>query len=188
MENLAYEEEYEDEKVEIIDGVEYAMAPARIEHITAAFNLGRIIGNFLHKKRCRVFLEPAVHFGEDMLVPDLVVVCDPSKINLSYIDGAPDFVVEVLSRSTEKRDKTTKFQIYEKYGVKEYWIVDTWGKSITVYKLNNDKFVLTKIYWLPREEELKYMTEKEKDSLQLKLKLSLYDDLEFDISEVFEDI
>jgi len=185
MENLAYEEEYEDEKVEIIDGVEYAMAPARVAHKVVTGNLYRIIADFLYKKRCKVFMEAGLVLGDDELIPDLMVVCDPSKIKEMYIEGAPDFVAEVLSRSTEMRDRVEKFQIYEKAGVKEYWIVDIWGRSVSVYRLQDGKFILTKIH---RQQTEKELSKEDKNALNLTLKLSLYDDLEFDISEVFEDI
>ena len=114
-----------------------------------------------------------------------MVVCDPSKIKEMYIEGAPDFVAEVLSRSTEMRDRVEKFQIYEKAGVKEYWIVDIWGRSVSVYRLQDGKFILTKIH---RQQTEKELSKEDKNALNLTLKLSLYDDLEFDISEVFEDI
>ncbi len=185
MENLAYEEEYEDEKVEIIDGVEYAMAPPRLSHKIVTGNIYGIIRDFLRKKRCKVFMEAGLVLGDDELIPDLMVVCDPSKIKEMYIEGAPDFVAEVLSRSTEMRDRVDKFKIYEKAGVKEYWIVDIWGRSVDVYKLQDGKFILTKVHRQRTEKEL---SKEDQNALNLTLKLSLYDDLEFDISEVFEDI
>ena len=114
MGNLAYAEEYDDDyKYEVINGVEYAMAPPMVSHNKVIMNLSRIIASYLRGKRCQVFTDTGVLLGENEVIPDLLVVCDPSKIGEMYIEGAPDFVVEVLSHSTEKRDRTDKFQLYE---------------------------------------------------------------------------
>ena len=103
------------QKTEIIHGRESAMSPANIKHIIVQQNLSGIIWNFLRGKRCQVLTEAEVVFDEDNhLVPDLLVVCDKEKIKKNFIQGAPDFIVEVLSPSTKRRDMTVKKDIYEK--------------------------------------------------------------------------
>ena len=107
-------------KSELIDGVVYAMSPANTKHIIIQGNLNRIIGNFLRGKRCKVFSEIGVYLDKDnYFIPDLVVVCDRNKITDRGIEGVPDFVVEVLSLSTRKKDITVKKDTYERFGVKE---------------------------------------------------------------------
>ncbi|HBF33297.1 TPA: Uma2 family endonuclease, partial [Candidatus Sumerlaeota bacterium] len=108
--------------------------------------IGRLfnyISRFLDGKRCEVFIAPFdVRFCEpgtpdeevrDILQPDIVVVCDPKKIDERGCKGAPDFIVEITSPSTSARDKTVKLGVYEKYGVREYWIVDLPANTLSVY-------------------------------------------------------
>lgn len=176
------------QKSELIDGTVYDMSPASIRHIAIQRNLSRIVGNFLRGKRCKVFTEAEVVFDEEnCLIPDLIIVCDPAKITSSRIKGAPDFVAEVLSPSTRKRDITIKKDIYEKFGVKEYWLIDPKGESIDVYLLQDGKYELVSTYHNFSQEEWDDMREEDKAEIQLSLKLSLYDDLEIIVKEVFED-
>ena len=67
--------------------------------------------------------------------PDISVICDPDKIIEKGCLGAPDLIIEILSPSTAKKDMHEKFQLYEKQGVKEYWIVDPGNKYIRVFHL-----------------------------------------------------
>ena len=99
----------EDPKIELIQGREIAMSPASIKHIVIQRNLAVIIGGFLRKKKCQLLLEAEVIFDEEnKFIPDLIVVCEPDKIKKNHIEGAPDFIVEVLSPSTKRRDITIK--------------------------------------------------------------------------------
>ncbi len=177
-------------KIEIISGVEYNMSPANTKHITIQGNLFNIIRNFLKGKQCRVFTEIGVDFDEDnYLVPDLVIVCDRNKITPKGISGTPDFVVEVLSTSSKKKDRALKKDIYEKFGVKEYWIIDPKAESIEAYILRNGKYELDGVYHNMDESEidLKHMNESEKAEIKLSLKISLYDDLDIQTKDIFEE-
>lgn len=71
--------------------------------------------------------------------PDIVVVCDESKLDEKGCNGAPDLIVEITSPSTAQKDKLHKFNLYEKYGVKEYWIVEPESKIMSVFVLQEDK-------------------------------------------------
>lgn len=93
----------------------------------------------------------------------------------------------MLSPSTRKRDITIKKDIYEKFGVKEYWLIDPKGESIDVYLLQEGKYELVSTYHNFSQEEWDDMREEDKAEIQLSLKLSLYDDLEIIVKEVFED-
>ena len=175
------------QKSELIDGVVYDMSPANTKHIFIQGNIFNLIRNFLRGKRCKVMFEAEVRFDEkNHFIPDIAIVCDPHKIKSSYIDGAPDFVAEVLSRSTKKRDITVKLKTYEKYGVREYWVVDPKAESIDVYLLKDGKFELDETYHNVSEEELAELSEEDRAKERLSLKLSLYDELEIQVKDVFE--
>ena len=174
------------QKMEQSQGREYDMSPASIKHIAIQRNLSAIIWNFLRGKRCKLFTEAEVVFDdENIFIPDLLVVCDQNQIKKNCIDGAPDFVVEVLSPSTKRRDVTIKKEVYEKFGVKEYWIINPADESIETYILKNNKFILDNIYHNFDEEDWAALTEAEKAEQQLSLKISMYPDLEIVVKDVF---
>ena len=116
--------EYADRKYEMENGKVVMLAAASIPHLRIQRKLSRIIDTFLQGKRCEVFTEARILFEDrKFYYPDLLIVCDPSKVKLNHIEGAPDFVVEILSPTTAKRDLSIKKDTYEKHGVKEYWII-----------------------------------------------------------------
>ena len=186
---MAYFERSENPRYELINGEEVMMSPANIRHNSIQGNLFLIIGNYLRGKRCKVFFESEVQFDKNNhYIPDLIIVCDRNKIKTNYIEGAPDLVVEVLSPSTGKRDIGIKKEVYEKFGVREYWIISPKERAVEVYHLKDGKFVLDDRYTALDEWEEEAMSEKEKAEHRLKLKVSLYDDLEIEVNEIFEDM
>jgi Uma2 family endonuclease len=175
------------QRFELIDGVVYDMSPASIKHILIQKNLIRIIDNFLRGKRCNVVFEAEVRFDEkNRFIPDISIVCNPAQIKSSYIDGAPDFVAEILSRSTKKRDITVKPKTYEKFGVKEYWVVDPKAESVDVYLLKDGQFELDETYHNVSDEELAELSEEDRAQERMTLKLSLYDELVIQVRDIFE--
>ena len=96
--------------------------------------------------------------------------------------------MEVLSPSTMNNDLGRKKDVYERAGVKEYWIVSPVEKAITVYRLQEGRFVLDHAYAVYPDWDWARMTEEERAQAQLSLKVSLYDDFVIDIREIFEDI
>ena len=72
---------------------------------------------------------------DTVVQPDIVVYCDRTKLREAFGRGAPELVVEILSKSTETKDRKLKFRLYERAGVKEYWIVDPMEVSIEVFPL-----------------------------------------------------
>lgn len=117
----------DDEHWEIIDGIAYAMSPApSTKHQSVAGNLFARILQQLSGKPCRPFIAPTdVRLSEaDVVQPDILVVCDPTKITPTHIEGAPDVVVEVLSPNTSAKDLREKKALYERSGVIEYVVVD----------------------------------------------------------------
>lgn len=116
----------DDERWEIIGGEAYSMTPApTIRHQKISLYLSTQFGNFFKGKGCEPFSAPTdVVFDEQNIVqPDLLVVCDKEKITEKNIQGAPDLVVEILSPSTASKDKREKKALYERFGVREYLIV-----------------------------------------------------------------
>jgi len=134
---------------ELIDGFIHIMSPKpRISHQRIGGNIFvRLFNNIKKfKGNCDVIYEANVHFSKDknnneiltVLSPDIIVVCDKSKLtNDLCCVGAPDLVVEILS-DDRKRDMVTKFRIYEKNGVLEYWIADPKTKSISAFILQEN--------------------------------------------------
>ena len=141
----------EDFRCEIIDGVIYAMTPPLTIHQRILTRLLTKFYNFLEGKKCEVFPAPfgvRLHLpGErDTIVePDIVVVCDESKIDEKGCNGSPDLLVEIISPSDPSRDTFEKYQKYLKAKVKEYWIVDPKNKYINFCVLDGDTYV-SKIY------------------------------------------
>lgn len=136
----------EEEHVELIDGVLYDMAPPVSIHQKLSFLIGKAIDAFIEKKGglCVMFAAPVGTQldcdDKTMLEPDITVVCDRSKLQRGIIYGAPDLVIEVLSKSTEKRDRTVKKEKYQNAGVREYWMVDPKKKRIQVYHFEKEDF------------------------------------------------
>ena len=116
----------EDERWEIIGGDAYAMTPApSIKHQMVSRYLISLFAHFFTGRECEPFHAPTdVVFDEQNIVqPDLLVVCDRNKITESNIKGAPDLIIEILSPSTALKDKREKKALYERFGVREYLIV-----------------------------------------------------------------
>lgn len=137
----------DEERWELIDGVPYAMAAPFVPHQEALGNIYVQMAVFLRKKKCRVFLAPMdVRLNADtrddtVVQPDILVVCDHSKIDRRGIIGAPDMVVEILSPSSASHDTIRKFMLYLRTGVREYWIVDPDTGSVIVNILQDGTYV-----------------------------------------------
>ena len=104
---------------------------------------------YLEGKPCEVYLAPfdvrlsdyEQATDEDVITvvqPDILVVCDQNKLDDRGVKGAPDLVVEIISPSTAKRDITTKYVLYQRYGVKEYWLMYPNDRTLLVYRLAED--------------------------------------------------
>lgn len=129
---------------ELIDGEHFVTASPSTRHQRVVTELLLELGNYLREREIgRVFPAPCdVVFSEsDVVVPDLLVVTRAAadRVTEANIQGAPDLVVEVLSPSTTGRDRVHKLRLYEKFGVKEYWIVEPVGGSIEVLRLSDGR-------------------------------------------------
>lgn len=142
-----YEQWSEDERYELIDGKVFAMsAPWRLhqEILGALFTEFSI---FLRGKNCKVYIAPfdiRLPKGNEpdkdiktVVQPDLSVICDRKKLDDKGCRGAPDLIIEVISPSSIKLDISKKKSLYERVGVREYWIVYPAEKIVVVYKLDD---------------------------------------------------
>ncbi len=134
-------------RVELINGKVYDMtpAPSRI-HQEVSMKLSVVFGSFLEGKKCRVFAAPfdvrltdkssADQDITTVVQPDISIICDPKKLDQRGCLGAPDMVVEIVSPETVIKDMREKLDLYERHGVKEYWIVHPVDKTVMVFNLH----------------------------------------------------
>lgn len=139
----------DNERWELIEGVPYNMTPAPSRfHQKILTSLTRLFANFLINKSCEVYPAPfdvrLPSAGEadekitTVVQPDLSIICDEKKLDDKGCKGSPDIVIEILSPFTAAKDRKQKFNLYQKHGVKEYWIVHTTEQYLEVFKLNNE--------------------------------------------------
>ena len=131
----------DNERWEIIDGVAYNMTPApSVKHQNVAGNFFSQLKQKLANKTCKPFIAPLdVILSEyDIVQPDVFVVCDKNKITEANIKGAPDLVVEILSPATALKDLREKKNLYEKFGVKEYTVIDPLEEYVERFCLGGD--------------------------------------------------
>ena len=117
------------------------------------------------------------------MIPDVMIICNKDIIRENGVYGAPDLVVEVLSPGTEKRDRGIKKNLYEKCGVKEYWLVNPETKSVEVYLLIDQIFCLDEVYRI-FPDYIK-LSEEEREQYKTNVKVSLYDDFYIPLSTIF---
>ena len=169
----------EEERWELIEGVPCMQAAPSWQHQAISRELIIKFGNYLKGNRCKVFSSPFDLIltneedeinSKNVFQPDLLVVCDPSKLKGTGYVGTPDLIVEIVSPSTARSDKFYKFNMYEKFGVKEYWIIEPDIKLISVFTLSdNGRYGRPEIY-------------SEIDKVNVKV----LKDLEIDLSDVFD--
>lgn len=171
-----------EERWELINGIPYNMTPAPTrKHQKILGELFAAIHDYLKNEECEVYIAPFdVRLLTDNIVdeditnvvqPDVSVVCDPSKLDDKGCKGSPDLIIEIVSPSTLKKDLKEKFYLYEKAGVKEYWIVYPDEKTIVAYILNEDgKYGRPEVY-------------SEEDTIKVKV----LEFLEIDLNDIFKE-
>jgi len=160
------------ERWEIIGGEVFDMSPSpSLRHQWVSMRVSRLLDRFFESRKCELLAAPLdVRLSEgDIVQPDLLVVCDKDKMKPTHIEGAPTLVIEILSPASTGRDHVTKFQLYARYGVKEYWIVTPHPALIEVYVLDGDHFRLDGGY--DKEDTLRSPT---------------FPDLELPLEDVFD--
>lgn len=132
------------ERAELIDGKIYYMAPPNTKHQRFVHFFDREIGNYIQKKNgeCEVFPAPFAVFlnGNDInyVEPDISVICDKDKITEKGCNGAPDWIIEIVSPGSRSMDYFTKLFKYRTAGVREYWIVDSVKERVTIYRFEDE--------------------------------------------------
>ena len=171
------EEDYynlpDERRVELINGIFYDMASPNSVHQTISGELYRLIANYIRSKggKCRAFHAPydvKLFPDEDgsIVEPDIMVICDPSKIKKNRCEGVPDWIIEIASPGNREHDYWRKFNLYLDAKVKEYWIVDPEKKTIQVCRLKGDEYTLKKY------------------TFRDKVKPGIYEDLMIDFQEI----
>ena len=160
----------EGQRAELIDGQMYMMAAPSRTHQRICLALLREIADYIDKKggACEVDMAPfAVFLNADdktYVEPDISVICDNNKLNDKGCNGAPDWIIEIVSPSSRSMDFYKKLLKYRTAGVREYWIVDYEKKQIMVYNFESD--------------EMTYYT------FDDKVKAGIYENFEVDFSEI----
>ncbi|MDR1540245.1 MAG: Uma2 family endonuclease [Clostridiales bacterium] len=172
---------------ELIDGVVYDMSAGTPSHASIIGNIYYLLRRYFEGKPCTPFTsELDIHLDEkNRFRPDISVVCDKAKFVAQGYAGVPTLVVEVLSPSTAKIDKGRKFLAYQRFGVKEYWIVNTDSESIEQYVLRDGKLMLEAIHiYLDYSEEVESKNS-EMINFSTSFNSSVFEGLAINLTEVF---
>lgn len=173
-----------DEAIELIKGKISLMSPApSLDHQRVSWQLSGLLFAYFRKKSCRAFAAPfdvrlydrrkSIVANQDVFTvvqPDLCVICDADKLDQRGCLGAPDWIIEILSKGNSKKEMQTKFELYRESGVKEYWLVYPFEQAVHQFVLDEvrDKYELINMY-----------------SGEDKAVPQLFPDLEVDLQEVF---
>jgi Uma2 family endonuclease len=141
----------EDARYELIEGVAYAMAPAPTRiHQRLLVEMTRQIADALEDDPCEVNMAPfdvrlpdadeADAVIATVVQPDIAVVCDPAKLDERGCRGAPDWIIEVPSPATAGHDQIRKLALYERQGVREYWLAHPTDRIVTIYRLTEGAY------------------------------------------------
>ncbi|TYP56100.1 Uma2 family endonuclease [Thermosediminibacter litoriperuensis] len=138
-----------DGRWQLIDGIAYDMSPSpSLEHQRVLRKMLVRLDLFLTGKNCEVFSAPfdvRLPEGDEededvrtVVQPDILVVCDRSKLDKKGCRGAPDLIIEIVSHSSASMDYIKKLNLYERHGVREYWIANPENRTVMVYRLNSE--------------------------------------------------
>lgn len=153
-----------EQRAELIDGVFYDMASPSHIHQLISGEIFRSLSDYIRSSRGACIpayapLDVQLDCDDRTIVqPDVMVVCDRTKFQHGLVYGAPDFIVEILSRSTRKKDSYLKLAKYAAAGVREYWMVDVERSSVLVYYLEQDEW--PRIYGFQDKIPVKIFEEK----------------------------
>ena len=168
-----YETLPEDTRVEVFDGVIYNMASPSQIHQTLLLELSTLLNSYIKQKKgpCKVFPAPFdVKLSDSPLTivqPDIMIVCDKNKLDGKRCNGAPDFIIEIVSPSNQADDYIQKLYYYKNYGVREYWIVDPNRKNVFVNYFEENLLIVPYTF----------------NSI---VKVNIYDDLYINFSDITE--
>lgn len=179
--------ETERRRDEKINGIIYDMSPSPdYRHGIVNSNIHTIIKQGLKNSICLVSIENLDYKyspkeNDDYLCPDIMVICDRKHLKGGTYSGTPKLIVETLSPSTAKRDKSEKKDIYEKAGVEEYWIVSPNG-NVEIYYLVDEKYVLDQSYMLQSDKEAEHY------NAETEIILKTFPHIKMTLGEIFEGV
>lgn len=167
-------------RYELYDGRPVALASPTDVHQRISMALSVQLGSYLMGKKCRVYAAPFdVRLFEEegdspedvdtVVQPDLMVVCDQNKVDRHGVHGAPDLVIEILSPASARYDRLVKFNLYQRAGVREYWLVDPSTRTVSVHNLEDGAYHAATVY-----------------SSELSVPVGVLDNCDVDLSAVFE--
>lgn len=168
-----YEALPENRRVEVFEGVIYDMASPSQVHQSISMQLSTVINNYILRKKglCSIFSAPFdVKLSDKPLTivqPDIMVICDKNKLDGKRCNGAPDFIIEIVSPGNPADDYIRKLYYYKNYGVREYWIVDPRRKTVTMNYFEGNML------------NIQY-------SFDSTIKVNIYDDLLINFSDITE--
>ncbi|SJM90711.1 Uma2 family endonuclease [Crenothrix polyspora] len=172
------------EAVELIKGKITLMSPApNVKHQSISVNLTTLLHNYFKYKKCRIYAAPfdvrlydrkkSMLASKDIhtvVQPDLCVICNPDLLDKQGCNGAPDWIIEIVSKGNSKREMNIKYDLYEESGVSEYWLVYPEQQAIHQFVLDDKgRYQLKRMY---------------ADGAAIPM---LFPDLAIDLAEVFED-
>lgn len=173
----------DDKRRELIDGFVKMMSPApSTAHQQILFNISFNFGKLLLDSPYKIFFAPFdVRLPENVndtsnekvftvVQPDISIICDLAKIDAKGCIGAPDLIAEITSPTSMKRDIEEKFRIYEKHGVREYWVLFPETKSVNIFVLNEQgKYQISGMF-----------------ASESKVKVHIFEGLEIDLKDIFK--
>lgn len=175
------------EMVELIRGRIFSMPPApNLYHQKISGNLYLKIGNYLKNTPCQLFhapfdvrlpLPPNKKKNDSeidtVVQPDICVICDISKLDIRGCLGSPDWIIEILSPGTSRKDLRDKYDIYQHAGVREYWVVHPHEHTLLVFRLNTKG---------------EYESDPRPYVKGDVVRVGIFEDFNIELSEVFSDI
>lgn len=175
---------------EVRGGVLVKMEPVPFTpHQTITHNIYDALRNSLSNKNCKVYGSGVgVNLTiNDNFVPDIMIIKDLTIIKSNGIEGVPDFIAEVVNPISEEADRGYKKEIYEKSGVKEYWIVTPETKSIEIYHLNSGKFRLNRICRIYDESFFNVISNEERKVIETEqnINLKIFENIQISITDIF---
>lgn len=175
--NLVYQ------KKEKINGIIYNMSPGGFNHATVNSNIHGMLKAKLKGSLCLPYMENLnlLFDNNDYFIPDIMVLCDRKHITSTGYTGVPKFVVETISPSTAKIDRSVKKARYAQKGVDEYWIIDPRSKSVEVYYLQDTDYVLQDALLLDED------VDSESYNACTEIALKAFPNVSLRLSEIFED-
>ena len=178
---------------EIIEGVKFMSPSPGWGHVNVTANLVTIINGYARINKLGVAVADNfdVHFPDGSLFrPDFIFVSAEKAKSLfenenATLHGVPDMVAEIFSRSTMKRDLGIKKDVYERNGVREYWIIDPWSENIQVYLLQDGKYVLDNVYQNYSDDELSKLTDEDRSEIEMEVPVAVLDGFKVKIRNIF---